>query len=149
MAKTLPPGTIKVPNVATPFSANAVPDPFDERDLEYRPRLEPLPPILDQRDPDTQFVLLQKGNSCTGHAVATVINTVLARAALAAAIGCWAFADASPAIVAFVTAVAAGAILAMLSDTMIPEAFEVAHDYAGLITVAGFLAAFTLSRALG
>lgn len=69
--------------------------------------------------------------------------------ALAAAIGCWAFADASPAIVAFVTAVAAGAILAMLSDTMIPEAFEVAHDYAGLITVAGFLAAFTLSRALG
>jgi hypothetical protein len=82
MAKTLPPGTIKVPNVATPFSANAVPDPFDERDLEYRPRLEPLPPLLDQRDPDTQFVLLQKGNSCTGHAVASVINTVLARAVL-------------------------------------------------------------------
>jgi hypothetical protein len=27
----------------------------------------------------------------------------------------------------------------MIADTMIPEAFEVAHDYAGLITVAGFL----------
>ena len=26
----------------------------------------------------------------------------------------------------------------MLADTMIPEAFENAHDYAGLITVAGF-----------
>jgi ZIP family zinc transporter len=43
-------------------------------------------------------------------------------------------------------AVAAGAILAMLVDTMIPEAFEAAHDFAGLITVAGFLAAFALSR---
>ncbi|WP_229425049.1 hypothetical protein [Massilia sp. Se16.2.3] len=44
------------------------------------------------------------------------------------------------------TAVAAGAILAMLVDTMIPEAFEEAHDFAGLITVAGFLAAFALSK---
>jgi ZIP family zinc transporter len=48
-----------------------------------------------------------------------------------------------------VTAVAAGAILAMLADTMVPEAFETAHEYAGLITVAGFLAAFTLSRVVG
>jgi ZIP family zinc transporter len=48
-------------------------------------------------------------------------------------------------VVAATTAVAAGAILAMLVDTMIPEAFEVAHDFAGLITVAGFLAAFALS----
>jgi ZIP family zinc transporter len=44
---------------------------------------------------------------------------------------------------------AAGAILAMVSDTMIPEAFEVAHDYAGFITVAGFLAAFVLSKVGG
>jgi ZIP family zinc transporter len=29
---------------------------------------------------------------------------------------------------------------------MIPEAFEEAHTFAGLITVAGFLAAFTLSK---
>ena len=49
-------------------------------------------------------------------------------------------------VVAATTAVAAGAILAMLADTMIPEAFAVAHDFAGLITVAGFLAAFALSR---
>ena len=33
-----------------------------------------------------------------------------------------------------------------IADTMIPEAFEVAHDYSGLITVAGFLAAFVLSK---
>jgi ZIP family zinc transporter len=31
-------------------------------------------------------------------------------------------------------------------DTMIPEAFEQAHDFAGLITVAGFLVAFALSK---
>jgi len=37
----------------------------------------------------------------------------------------------------------AGAILA---DTMIPAAFETAHDYAGLITVAGFLLAFALAH---
>jgi ZIP family zinc transporter len=42
--------------------------------------------------------------------------------------------------------VAAGAILAMLVDTMIPEAFAVAHTFAGLITVTGFLAAFVLSK---
>ncbi|MBD0289098.1 MAG: ZIP family zinc transporter [Flavisolibacter sp.] len=49
-------------------------------------------------------------------------------------------------VIAATTAVAAGAILAMLSDTMIPEAFEVAHNYAGLITVIGFLCAFVLSK---
>jgi ZIP family zinc transporter len=68
---------------------------------------------------------------------------------IAALIGYWAFAGASPLVIAAVTAVAAGAILAMLADTMIPEAFATAHDFAGLITVAGFLAAFTLSRVAG
>jgi len=49
-------------------------------------------------------------------------------------------------VVAAVNAVAAGAILAMLADTMIPEAFEEAREFTGLITVAGFLAAFVLSK---
>ncbi len=51
--------------------------------------------------------------------------------------------------VAGVTAVAAGAILAMLSDTMIPEAFEGTRDYTGLVTVVGFLLAFMLSKLEG
>lgn len=34
----------------------------------------------------------------------------------------------------------------MIVDTMIPEAFDQTHDFAGLITVIGFLAAFALSR---
>jgi ZIP family zinc transporter len=56
------------------------------------------------------------------------------------------FSDLSPALIAATTAVAAGAILNMLSTTMIPEAFEEGHDLAGLITVVGFLAAFVLSK---
>jgi ZIP family zinc transporter len=65
---------------------------------------------------------------------------------VAALIGYVVFAGLSAEVIAATTAVAAGAILAMIADTMIPEAFEVAHDYAGLITVAGFLAAFSLSK---
>jgi ZIP family zinc transporter len=65
---------------------------------------------------------------------------------LAAIAGYVLFAASSPDTVAGTTAIAAGAILSMLVDTMIPEAFEEAHTFAGLITVAGFLAAFTLSK---
>jgi len=65
---------------------------------------------------------------------------------IAALIGYTVFQGFSNEIVAATTAIAAGAILAMLADTMIPEAFEVAHNFAGLITVAGFLAAFVLSK---
>ena len=54
----------------------------------------------------------------------------------------------APEWIAAVTAFAAGAILAMLADTMIPEAFEEAHNFTGLITVIGFLSAFVLSRVL-
>ena len=65
---------------------------------------------------------------------------------IAAVVGYTVFQGFSDEIVAATTAVAAGAILAMLADTMIPEAFEVAHNFAGFITVAGFLAAFVLSK---
>lgn len=68
---------------------------------------------------------------------------------LAALVGALTLQDASPATVAVITAIAAGAILAMLADTMIPEAFEKAHAMTGLITAAGFLTAFSVSRAGG
>ncbi len=51
-----------------------------------------------------------------------------------------------PGVIAAVQAVAAGAILAMIVDTMVPEAFEGTHDYAGVIAVSGFLTAFALSK---
>ncbi len=43
------------------------------------------------------------------------------------------------------TALAAGAILAMLVETMIPEGFEGTHDFSGPIAAIGFLASFALS----
>ncbi|MET0928499.1 MAG: ZIP family zinc transporter, partial [Aeromicrobium sp.] len=61
--------------------------------------------------------------------------------------GCLLLQDASDQTIAAITAVAAGAILAMVADTMIPEAFEKAHLYAGLLTTIGFLLAFTIGRA--
>ncbi|MFL6694453.1 MAG: ZIP family metal transporter [Ramlibacter sp.] len=70
--------------------------------------------------------------------------------ALASSIAAWTgyalFRDVSAEWVAATTAIAAGAILAMLADTMIPEAFEQTHNAAGLITVLGFFAAFVLSK---
>lgn len=68
---------------------------------------------------------------------------------LAATLGYVAFRGVSPAVSAATTAVAAGAILTMLVDTMIPEAFAEARAFAGPITVAGFLATFMLSRLEG
>ncbi|MEV8636603.1 ZIP family zinc transporter [Streptosporangium sp. NPDC051023] len=65
---------------------------------------------------------------------------------LAALVGNLTLRDASPAALAVITAVAAGAILTMVADTMIPEAFERAHIFTGLITTIGFLTAFTIER---
>jgi ZIP family zinc transporter len=65
---------------------------------------------------------------------------------LASLAGYTLFSRFSSGVIAATIAVAAGAILAMLADTMIPEAFEEAHDFAGLITVLGFLTAFILTK---
>lgn len=51
-------------------------------------------------------------------------------------------------ITAGITALAAGAILTMIVDTMIPEAFQKTRAATGLITVCGFLCAFFLSKNL-
>jgi ZIP family zinc transporter len=66
---------------------------------------------------------------------------------LAALVGNTLLGGAPPEVLAAITALAAGAILAMITDTMVPEAFEDAHLLVGLITVAGFLTAFALSHA--
>ena len=50
----------------------------------------------------------------------------------------------SPAV-ALVQAFAAGGLLTMLVDTMVPEAHEDAGDSAGLATVLGFALAFLIS----
>ncbi|SCL37949.1 zinc transporter, ZIP family [Micromonospora pallida] len=65
---------------------------------------------------------------------------------IAAVAGYTLLGGAPPAVLAATTALAAGAILAMITDTMVPEAFEDAHLLVGLVTVAGFLTAFALSH---
>lgn len=78
-----------------------------------------------------------------------VWSGIAVASAVAAALGYLLLGDASEGTVAVMTAFAAGAILTMVSDTMIPEAFERAHAWTGLIASAGFLLAFTLSQLSG
>jgi zinc transporter, ZIP family len=54
--------------------------------------------------------------------------------------------DSSPAVLAVIQAFAAGAILTMLADTMMPEAFENGGRLVGLVTTGGFALAFLLSQ---
>jgi len=53
--------------------------------------------------------------------------------------------NASPAIISFIQTFAAGAILVMLSNTMIPEAYEHGKKLAGIFTVIGFTVALSIA----
>ena len=64
---------------------------------------------------------------------------------LASLAGYGLFQNASPGVVAFVLTFAAGAILTMLADTMMPEAFEHGRPLNSMATAAGFLVSFVLS----
>ncbi|MET8832429.1 ZIP family zinc transporter [Micromonospora sp. NPDC004540] len=72
--------------------------------------------------------------------------TIALASGVAALAGYALLGGAPPAVLATITALAAGAILAMITDTMVPEAFENAHLLVGLITVLGFLVAFAFSH---
>ena len=71
-----------------------------------------------------------------------VVVTIVA--GVAAALGYKLLGDASGNTIAFVLAFAAGAILTMLADTMMPEAFEKGGRTAGLLTTLGFAVAVLL-----
>jgi ZIP family zinc transporter len=64
---------------------------------------------------------------------------------LASVAGYTVFDSASPSVVAFVLAFAGGAILTMLADTMMPQAFEHGGKLAGVLTTVGFATAFAVS----
>lgn len=76
-----------------------------------------------------------------------VWGTIVVASGVAAAIGGGAGAMVDPTVYAGILAFAAGGVLAMLAETMIPEAFDDAQSYIGLVTVAGFLTAFLLIKA--
>lgn len=71
-------------------------------------------------------------------------TTVMVVSGLAALLGYVAMDDASATTIAAVLAFAGGAILTMLADTMMPEAFEQEGRLVGLFTAAGFALAFGL-----
>lgn len=74
---------------------------------------------------------------------------VILVSALAAVVGYVAFDGASPSVTAFVLSFAGGAILCMLADTMMPEAYEQQGSTVGLVASAGFALAFALHAAQG
>jgi zinc transporter, ZIP family len=63
---------------------------------------------------------------------------------LASLAGYVVFQHSSPDTVAFVLAFAAGAILTMLADTMMPEAYEHGGELVGVVTTLGFAIAFVI-----
>jgi ZIP family zinc transporter len=68
---------------------------------------------------------------------------------LASMLGYAFFGDSSPQTIAFVQGFAAGAILTMLADTMMPEAFANGGPVVGLATTVGFALAFLIATVEG
>jgi ZIP family zinc transporter len=67
---------------------------------------------------------------------------------LASLLGAALLGSASDRWMATVNAVAAGALLTMIADTMVPEAVQGEHGLTGLLVVAGLLVAFGLSHGI-
>jgi len=82
-----------------------------------------------------------------GHPTGWILRlwgAVVLASALAAA-AAYALLDAAGPAIPFAQAFAAGGLITMLVDTMIPEAYHDSGDRAGLVTVLGFALAFLLS----
>lgn len=88
---------------------------------------------------------MKRGGRSARYVFGVWIGIALA-SGLAGALGVLLLDGAAPETIAVITALAAGAILAMVADTMIPEAFERAHLSAGLIATLGFIIAFAIGR---
>ena len=73
-------------------------------------------------------------------------TTVAVVSALACGVGYGLLDTADPGTIAFIQAFAAGALLTMLADTMMPEAFEHGGKSVGLWTTLGFCVAFALTQ---
>ena len=82
-----------------------------------------------------------------GHSRGWILRlwTAVAVASAVAAALAFAVLDVAGPAVPFFQAFAAGALITMLVDTMIPEAYHDSGDRAGLVTVLGFALAFLLS----
>ncbi len=95
-----------------------------------------------------EAVAATSGLSASGWRASRVLalwGVVVAVSGLAAVAGYGLFDGASPSVVAFVLAFAGGAILTMLADTMMPEAFAKGGKWVGVVTTLGFATAFAIS----
>jgi ZIP family zinc transporter len=90
-----------------------------------------------------------KGSGRSAGYVFGVWGGIAVASGLASLLGYALLGGATPEAVAVITATAAGAMLTMIADTMIPEAFEEngRSIWTGLITALGFLTAFAISFA--
>lgn len=75
----------------------------------------------------------------------TMWAAVAVVAGLSSLLGYVAFDEASSELIAFVLAFAGGALLTMLIDTMVPEAFKLNGPVAGLLSTFGFGVAYAIS----
>ncbi|WP_127476030.1 ZIP family metal transporter [Microbacterium sulfonylureivorans] len=85
-----------------------------------------------------------KSSGSSGRRIALLWSSIAAVTVIAAVLGYVAFQSAPVGLIALITTVAAGGLLAMVCNTMIPEAFDEQQALTGLYATIGFLAAFLL-----
>ena len=89
-----------------------------------------------------------KGEGRSAGYVFTLWGVIVLLSGIAAMVGPALMAQVSPLWLSFALGFSAGAVLCMLVDTLIPEAFAETHALTGLITLSGFMTAFALSHLL-
>ena len=97
-----------------------------------------------------ESISASRGLEEAGHHRAWILRLwllIALAAAVAAGLGYELLGDATGNTLAFVNAFAAGAILCMLADTFMPEAFKHGGDKVGLVTALGFALAALLAAA--
>jgi zinc transporter, ZIP family len=87
---------------------------------------------------------MRRAGTRTGHVIA-IWAIVVAVCGVSAALGFGLLDGASGNTIGLIQAFAGGAVLTMLADTMMPEAFDEGHEAVGLLTVFGFALAYLLS----
>lgn len=88
------------------------------------------------------FSMKQSGKSIS--TILSIWGSITVLCAISAGLAPLMFAGVSPVLLGFISAFSAGAILCMVVDSMIIEAFETTHDWTGLIVVIGFMTAFAI-----
>ncbi|WP_194411046.1 ZIP family metal transporter [Microbacterium cremeum] len=90
-----------------------------------------------------------KRSGSGGRSIALLWGGIALVTVVAAVAGYVVFQSAPPHVIALITTIAAGGLLAMVCNTMIPEAFDQQHALTGLWATLGFLGAFLLHEAAG